>query len=102
MLDQASARRRRTPPMWSVEVRAHRVERWIIPASVSKLPAPSGATARLYALRVAHGQRGLPPWKPLLRRSWPYTNAERVGGTSPRREVVNFSQQVSIFDRIAA
>jgi hypothetical protein len=65
--------------MWRVSIRAHGCSRWLVPASVSKLPAPDARSARLFALRVTHGRLDMPCWRPLIRASWPYSHAERVG-----------------------
>ncbi len=98
-------RRQPRPPltMWTVEIRAHRVERWIVAQQVAKLPAPTAASARLFALRRAHQALNMPPWRPLLRASWPYPSAERMGEVSRRRESLSHSQaQASILDQVAA
>jgi hypothetical protein len=64
--------------MWKVTIHKHVCSRWIIPATKIKLVAPDSDTARLFALRQVHGQQGLPPWRPLLRVSWPHTTAKRT------------------------
>jgi hypothetical protein len=70
----------RTPlTMWRVRVSRHACSRWIVPASVSKLPAPDARSARLFVLRTAHARLDMPCWRPLIRRSWPHSSAERIG-----------------------
>jgi hypothetical protein len=49
--------------------------RWHIPAQVLKVCAPDATSARAQATQAAHRAAGCPPWKPLLRISYPYTSA---------------------------
>ena len=86
-----SARRQPSRPLpasWQVTIERHTCARWIVPASVTTLPAPDGDSARLYALRGAHGRLAMPPWKPLLRLSWPHSSAAPIGEpTDAQREM---------------
>jgi hypothetical protein len=74
---------RRSPwPTWRVTIEAHRCERWIIPSQRHKLVAVTAAEARLSGIREAHRALGMPPWRPLIRLSWPYSSAERLQPTT--------------------
>jgi len=73
--------RRPPAPAWTVRIRAHRCERFEIPAQLIEVCTTSVDVARLAGIREAHRRGRLPPWKPLLRISWPHTTAERVGAT---------------------
>lgn len=66
----ARAREPRHPlpaPAWRVDVEEHELDRWRIPAQVVML-----------ACREAHRMAGVPPWKPLLRRTYLRTRARRA------------------------
>ena len=63
-------------PAYRVAIKEHIVEdRWTVPAATFKLCAPDETAARLMATRAAHRRAGVPPEKPLLRKSWPHTKA---------------------------
>lgn len=67
------------PPTYRVSVEAHDVPpRWRIKARTVKLPAPNGNYARRRVIEWTHSDAGVPPWKPCMRVSWPYTTAKLV------------------------
>ena len=91
---------RRLPlPVYRVQIQRHICSRWILAKQTIELVAVSEDHARLTALRQVHGQQGLPPWKPLLRISWPITTAKRTD-TAPRVSVPDDRAQLE--PRIAA
>jgi hypothetical protein len=78
-----STRTRARPPrlelrVFRVTVRAHRVERFDIPASTGKLPAANAAHACEIAVRTLHRDAGVPPWKPYVWQSLEHAAAVRV------------------------
>jgi hypothetical protein len=66
------------PPAWRVRIERHTVARWLIPTQTFVLPAVDEADARLEGCREAHRRQSLPPWRPLLRASWPFASAREV------------------------
>jgi hypothetical protein len=77
-------------PTWKVAIAEHTCERWNIPAQTHTLPASTAAHARLSGIREAHRQLELPCWKPLIRISWPHSQAKRLT-PSTRDNVTAFS-----------
>jgi hypothetical protein len=78
-------------PMYRVEIKAHRCERWIVPKQTHKLVAYSADDARLFGVRQAHITLGMPAWRPLLELSMPYATATPTSSTPnvpvvPRRD----------------
>jgi hypothetical protein len=74
-------RRPTPPPCWRVEVYEHDLAggRWRIPSTTVKVPAETADGARRQVLHWAHADAGAPPWRPLLRESWPHTRATPLG-----------------------
>jgi hypothetical protein len=72
-----------TGPVWRVAIEAHDVPpRWRIEAQVVEVRAIDVAHARTNGIREAHRRAELPPYKPLLRTSWPHATAEPVEAAS--------------------
>jgi hypothetical protein len=66
----------RLPPAWRVDVAAHELPpRWCIPAQTHIIFAPTARAACERAVRLAHILARTPPWKPLLRLTWPHARA---------------------------
>lgn len=64
-------------PVYCVRVDPHAIPpRWTIPKHTIKLVATGTRDARLCAIRWAHTDAGVPPWRPLIRVSWPHTSAK--------------------------
>jgi hypothetical protein len=63
---------------WRVEVREHRVGRWHVPARTVEVAARTDVLARLEAVRVVHGELGVPDLRPWVRASYLRTRAERL------------------------
>jgi hypothetical protein len=78
--EQVRRMSRPTVPWWRVAVKAHRCDRFDIPALEVRVPAVSCDHARRLGVAEAHRRHDppLPPWKPLLRLSWPYSTASEV------------------------
>jgi hypothetical protein len=65
--------------MFRVALAAHVVPpRWPIPAQALELPAVGAEHACLLAVRNAHAEAGVPPWRPCVRASLAFATAERV------------------------
>lgn len=64
---------------WDVRVEAHEVVgpnlRYAVAARELTLGARDAADARKEALRLAHIEAEVPPWRPYHRQSWPYISA---------------------------
>ncbi len=86
---------RRLPlPTYRVTIERHACERWIIPAQTFRLVAYTEPEARLAGIRECHIRQSLPPWRPLVRESWPYSSATR---TDYAPEIVpDYGQQLEI------
>jgi hypothetical protein len=70
---------RRLPvPMYRVDIEAHQVARWEIPASSVNTPAASVEQARTIAVGIAHHAANVPPWKPCVRVSLAYATAREI------------------------
>jgi len=50
--------------------------RYHVPARTVDVYALTAREARLRVLRWAHGDAGVPPWKPCVRVSWPNVSAK--------------------------
>jgi hypothetical protein len=70
---------RRLSP-WRVEIEAHKLaERWSIEAQVFEpIYAINEIQARIQASRELHRRAGVPPWRPLLRRTYVRTTATPI------------------------
>jgi hypothetical protein len=66
-------------PVYRVQIQKHVCERWIVPKQTLKVVAYSVNGARLAGIREAHRQLSMPPWRPLIRISWPHSTAKRIG-----------------------
>jgi hypothetical protein len=66
-------------PAYRVQIKAHAVDRWMVPAATFKVSAPNETAARLMATRAAHRTASVPPMRQLLRESWPHTSATPIG-----------------------
>lgn len=62
-------------PLFRVQLDAHHVERWTIPAACVKVPAANADHARWIVVAQAHRAAGAPPWKPLIRESLAHARA---------------------------
>lgn len=66
-------------PCWNVTIEAHVVGgRYEIPRQERAFYAPDKRAACVDATRHAHILARCPPWKPLLRESWPHVSAKRA------------------------
>jgi hypothetical protein len=52
-----------------VQIAAHQVGRYVVPAQLITVRAGTADEARLEAVREVHRRGELPPWKPLARAS---------------------------------
>lgn len=66
------------PPVYAVVIGRHVVGRWLLPEARFELRAVDQAHAELLAVREAHRQAGVPPWRPFLRESMRHAAAEPV------------------------
>ena len=67
-------------PAHHAHVEAHRIGRYEVGEVDIQIPAVDVPHARREAILAAHRRAGppLPPWRPLIRQSWPYSSAEAV------------------------
>jgi hypothetical protein len=64
---------KRPPPQtFRVQLNAHQVARWTIPARTVTTPAADAEHAREIVVRMAHRAAGCPAWGPLVRESLGY------------------------------
>jgi len=77
-----SARGPRPAPMHRATVAPHRVARWIIASCEIEVPAVSIDHARRLVVAEAHRRANVPPMKPLVRASWPFSSAEPVAAAT--------------------
>jgi hypothetical protein len=76
-------------PMFRVEIEAHHVQpRWHIDQRTTELASNSAPAACERVIRWAHGDLGIPPWKPCVRRSLEYTSATRLDVPEPELATV--------------
>jgi hypothetical protein len=66
---------RQPPATFRIQISAHDVERWAIPATSVEIPAADAGHARLIAVRMAHSAAGVPPWLPCVRASLKFARA---------------------------
>jgi hypothetical protein len=67
---------RSSAPRWRVHVLAHDAGAYHVPEQTLEVCAEDAREARATACRAAHVAASVPCWKPLLRQSWPHTEAE--------------------------
>ena len=76
--------RARTPRLelrvFRVEVVAHTIARWDIPASTGKLPAADAAHACEIVVGRVQRAAGVPPWRPYRRASSSFAHATAIKG----------------------
>lgn len=66
-------------PCWNVTIAAHVVGgRYEIPEQVHAIHAPDKRAAMIDGTRHAHILARTPPWRPLLRETWPHVSAKRA------------------------
>ncbi|HTA33000.1 MAG TPA: hypothetical protein VK721_06195 [Solirubrobacteraceae bacterium] len=53
--------------------------RWLIAARTVTVPAIDADDARRFAVRLAHAEAHVAPWKTMVRESLGHTHAERIG-----------------------
>ena len=87
---------------WHVKIDRHSVPpRWLIPATSTIVPAADADHAREIVARSVHIRAGCPPWKPLLRISWPHSSATPTSA-APAVPVVPRRDQLELELEIAA
>lgn len=68
-------------PLFRVALAAHAIPpRWSIAEQVVTLPAVDAEQACLFAVRMAHADASVPPWRPCVRASMAHATAEPVEG----------------------